>query len=136
MSASEINIIINEFHGHIFKLLKVCQRFEPSNIDLEWLRKQLGLARDIDPLLIINKCAPKIWGFREQIIAEDDAFFLNNQYDHHIKIDQNRSFIIELVNLIKKRIAGMSVVEKRAIWTMIKGLLISVTKYLKATENF
>lgn len=135
MSSTEINSIVNEFHSHIFKLLKISQRMEPSNIDLEWLRKQLALARDIDPLLIINKCSEKIWSYREQIIAEDDDFFLKNQYSNFIKNDQNKSFISELVNLIKKRYTDLSLGEKKAIWLLIKGMLSAVARYKKVTGN-
>jgi hypothetical protein len=87
MDVNEINVIITEFHSVIFKVFKICQKIEPNNIELEWLRKQISLARDIDPLLIINKCSNKIWAHREQIINEDESFFLNSQYNNFNKND-------------------------------------------------
>jgi hypothetical protein len=94
------------------------------------------LARDIDPLLIINKCSNKIWAHREQIINEDESFFLNSQYNNFIKNDENKSFISELVNLIKKRYIGISASEKKVLWNLIKAMLTSIVKYKKATGDF
>jgi hypothetical protein len=136
MDVNEINVIITEFHSVIFKVFKICQKIEPNNIELEWLRKQISLARDIDPLLIINKCSNKIWAHREQIINEDESFFLNSQYNNFIKNDENKSFISELVNLIKKRYIGISASEKKVLWNLIKAMLTSIVKYKKATGDF
>lgn len=139
MSATEINEITSEFHSVIFKLLKICQKLEPNNINLQWLRKQLSLARDIDPLLIINKCADKIWTHREQIIDENEDFFLHNQYGQYIKNvkdNGNKSFISELVNLVKSKYQELSVTERKVLWTLTKNLLTLVAKYKKVNGDF
>lgn len=130
-----INDIITEFHSTIFKILKVCRKIEPNNIDLEWLQSKLSLARDIDPLLIINKCADKIWAHREYIITENSDFFLKNQYTEFIKNDENKSFLQSLVNLIKNKYTEISEQERKALWTLVKSMLGSIVKYKKATNS-
>jgi hypothetical protein len=136
MSTKVIDEIVTEFHSTIFKTLKICQKIEPNNLDLEWLRKQVSLARDMDPLLIINACSDKVWEHREYIITENEDFFLNNEYDEYIKDAENKSFMYELVNLIKKKYRAISDAERRALWTLVKAMLASVAKYKKAIGDF
>ena len=136
MSSQVIDQIINEFHSTIFKTLKICQKIEPNNLDLEWLRKQVSIARDMDPLLIINACSDKVWEHREYIIAENENFFLNNKYEEYIKDVDNKSFMYELINMIKKKYREISDAERKALWALVKSMLASVAKYKKAIGNF
>lgn len=136
MSATEINSITSEFNTIIFKLLKICQKLDPDNIELEWLRKQLSLARDIDPLLIIHKCSNKVWMHREHIIEENEDFFLKNNYNTLIKNDENKSFINEFIGLLKTKFVQISPSEKKILWSLIKAMLASIVKYKKATGDF
>lgn len=136
MSATEINIVVSEFHTVLFKLLKICQKIDPHNIELEWMRKQLSLARSIDPLLIINKCSNKIWAYREQIIEENEVFFLHNKYSTYIKNDENKSFINEFINLLKTKFVQISTAEKKMLWSLMQSMLTAIVKYKKATGDF
>lgn len=131
----EVNIIITEFHSTIFKILKICRKIEPNMLELESLQKKLGIARDLDPLLIINRAQDKIWMHREQIINEDVDFFMKNNFSEFVKNDENRPFMYTMINLVKQRYKEMSPQEKKEIWRLIKNLLLSVTKYKAATKN-
>jgi hypothetical protein len=131
----EINEIITRFHNNIFKILKICQKIEPNNLELESLRGKLGLARDLDPLLIINRCKDKVWHHREQILSEDDEFFLKNKFSEYIKNDENKSFMYSMVNLIKTKYKEMSEPEKRGIWKLIQTMLCHVVEYKKAIND-
>ena len=132
----EVNIIITEFHSTIFKILKICRKIEPNMLELESLQKKLGIARDLDPLLIINRAQDKIWMHREQIINEDVDFFMKNNFSEFVKNDENRPFMYTIINLVKQRYKEMSPQEKKEIWRLIKNLLLSVTKYKTATKDY
>ena len=132
----DINDIIKEFHNTIFKVLKICKKIEPNNVELEWLHNKLSLARDIDPLMIINKCSEKIWAHREHIITENEDFFLNNKYTEYIKEDENKSFMYSLVDLLKDKYKVVSTSEKKVLWSLIKSMLASIVKYKKTQGNF
>jgi len=131
----EVNIIITEFHSTIFKILKICRKIEPNMLELESLQKKLGIARDLDPLLIINRAQNKIWMHRDQIINEDVDFFMKNNFSEFVKNDENRPFMYTMINLVKQRYKEMSPQEKKEIWRLIKNLLLSVTKYKAATKD-
>jgi len=132
----EVNIIITEFHSTIFKILKICRKIEPNVLELESLQKKIGIARDLDPLLIINRAQDKIWMHREQIINEDVDFFMKNNFSEFVKNDENRPFMYTIINLVKQGYKEMSPQEKKEIWRLIKNLLLSVTKYKTATKDY
>lgn len=135
-NTDEINNIITEFHSTIFKVLKICRKIEPNNIDLEWLQSKLSMARDIDPLMIINKCSNKIWAHREHILEQNEDFFLKNKYTEFIKNDENKSFMHSLIDLIKNKYLEISAAEKKMLWDLIKSMLGSIAKYKKAIGDF
>lgn len=132
----DVNTIITNFNSNITKVMRICKKIEPNSVELDSLQNILKLAKDIDPLLIINRCKDKFWMHREFIINEDAEFFLNNKFDSFIKDDENKSFIYALINLIKTRYGSMSKDEKKYIWSLIKDLLKCIIEYKKAINDF
>jgi len=131
----EVTTILANFHGVIFKILRIMRKIEPNFLELEDLQKKLGIARDLDPLLIINRCKDKIWMFRESIINEDVDFFMKNKFSEFVKNDENKPFMYTMINLIKVRYKEMSEPEKKEIWRMIKELLRHIIEYKQATAD-
>lgn len=131
----EVNAIITGFNSVVSKIMKICRKIEPNMIELQDLQNKIKLAKDIDPLLLINRSKDKVWFHREQILNEDEDFFLNNQFSQFIKDDENKSFMYMLVNLVKKRYSEMSDGEKKEIWRLAKELLRYVVEYKKAIND-
>lgn len=127
--------VIDEFHSIISKVLIVCERIEPNNMDIMWLRKKISLAKEVDPLLVIDRAKVKIWEYREQIINKDEDFFLKNRFEKHIKNDENKTFMYTLVNLVKNRFRERSDEEKEYIWSLCNKLLVAVIKYYDITDK-
>jgi hypothetical protein len=132
----EISNILMEFHSTVFKILKICRKLEPNNVDLEWLHNKLSLARDIDPLLIINRAKDKMWFYRNQIIENDMDFFLNNKFSEFVKNDENKTFMYTLIGLIKTKISQMSDPEIEHLWKLSKIMLKCVIHYKKAINDY
>lgn len=132
----EISAVIDDFHTIIFKLVKICKKIEPNNIDIEWLQNTLSLARGVDPLLIINRAKDKIWFYRNEIIAEDTDFFMKNNFSNFVKNDENKTFMYTLLNLIKRRFLERTEEEKKYIWSLTKLLLGHVIKYKKLIGDY
>lgn len=130
------NKILDEFHRAVFKILKICRKIEPNNIDVEWLQSKLTLARDIDPLLIMHRSMDKIWIYRKEILARDVNFFVNNKFDKFVKDDENKTFMYTLIDLVKQRFLERTPEEKNVIWDLINQLLVSVIKYKKITGDY
>jgi hypothetical protein len=131
----EVTTIVANFHGVIFKILRIMRKIEPNMLELEDLQKKLGIARDLDPLLIINRCKDKIWMFRESIINEDSDFFMKNKFSEFVKNDENKPFMYTMINLIKTKWKELSAPEQKEIWRMIKELLRHIIEYKQATSD-
>ncbi len=127
--------IIDDFHRVVFKILKICKKLEPNNVDVEWLQNKLSLARNVDPLLIMSRSKDKIWTYRHEIMAKDTEFFMQNKFSQFVKNDENKTFMYTLINLIKKRFLELSQEEKNVIWDLANDLLVCVIKYMKITKE-
>lgn len=134
--SKEISVVLLEFHSLVFKLIKIAKKYEPTNVDIEWLKNKLSLARDLDPLMIITRAKNKIWHYRKQIKERDLDFFMNHKFKKFIKNDENKTFMYTLFNLIKKRFLELSENEQNLIWDLVYNLLICVAKYKKLTNDF
>ena len=135
-SVKDVDLIVTDFHSVIFKILRICRKIDPNNIDLEWINSKVSLARDVDPLLIISRCKDKLWAYHDEILREDENFFLNNKFSGFIKNDENKTFMYSFINLLKNKINDLSEAEKKLLWSLIKDMLACVIKYKKATNDF
>lgn len=133
MSVAELDKIATEFNSTVFKLVKICKRLEPGNADLAWLQNNLSLARDLDPLMIINSCKDIIWEYREHIMNEDEKFFLS--MDARKKVantnDEETKIALSLISSIKEKYPALSQGEKKQIWSHVKNLLEKVVLFMK-----
>lgn len=132
----EVNDTVTRFHNVIFKIMKFCKQKQPEAVELDSLHRKLSLARDLDPLIIINRSKDKIWMYKDQIINEDEDFFINNKFGQFIKNDENKSFMYTMVKLIKDNFKKMSDPEKKMVWSLIQDLLKIVIEYKKITNDF
>lgn len=125
----KISKTVQSFHTGISKMLKVTDSKLPGNIEVDRLKRLIRIARDEEPLMIINKCKDKIWDAREKILSEDEDYFIKKEYDEYIKKDGNQMFIEGLINLFKQSKDMLSDKEKAYVWKVNKQLLADVTTY-------
>jgi len=125
----QISKIIQDFHSQIAKTLKVVDSKLPNNIEVDRLKRLVRIARDEEPLMIINRCKDKIWDSREQILAENEDYFLSKEYDEYIKKDENQMFIEGLIGLFKQSHHLLSDKERAYVWKINKQLLNDVIQY-------
>lgn len=128
--------IIEVFHSNIAKLLKMANVKLKGNIEIDRLKRLIRIARDEAPFSIITKCKDKIWSSRDQIIKNDEKFFLNKQYDEYIKEDENKDFIHTLIKLFKSGFEQTNNKEKKIMWDVINKLLKNVTEYKLLTGDY
>lgn len=125
----EISEAVQGFHSGISKIFKIIDAKTPGNLEIDRLKRLVRIARDEDPLNIINKCKDKLWDSRERILERDQKFFMNNTFGQYIKKDENQMFIESMINLIQTNVDNLSAKEKDYIWKIIQGLLDQVTVY-------
>jgi hypothetical protein len=134
--SNEEGKILDDFHRAVFKVIKICKRVEPNNIDIDWLQNKLSFARNVDPLIIMDRAKDKIWHYRQQIIDRNIDFFMKDNFGNFIKNDKNKTFMYTLVNTIKKRVKDLSEEEKNHIWNLINEILGTVTRYKMVSGEY
>lgn len=125
----QINAVVQAFSTDLSHMLKLIDNKLAGNLEVDRLKRLIRIARDEEPLMIINRCKDKIWDSREKILAEDEEFFLSRKYDEYIKKDGNQMFIEGLINLFKNGRKMLSEKESKFMWTIIKRLLATITEY-------
>lgn len=132
----DITPIIDAFNKSIFALVKQVKRLSPANEDVECLSKSLYLAREIDPLSIIATAEGKIWEYREQIMARNESFFLENEFTELSGEEVKGVRMQTLLGVLKERFIGLSNAEKSMLWDLINDLLKSVIKYKLTSGSY
>jgi hypothetical protein len=127
--------ILDKFHSTVAAIFRIAKKLEPDSTEIIRLSRILNIAKQEDPLIIINRSKDKIWLYRQYIINEDEDFFYNNKFSQFIKEDENKEFMYTLIGLIKKRFRALSQDEKDVIWKYSKDLLRYVIEYKKITGD-
>ena len=127
----DLSLLLMDFHSTIFKLIKIAKKYSPNSIEVEWLHGKLSLARNIDPLLIINRAKDKFWCYKEKIINRDLSFFLNHKFKKFIKNDENKTFMYTFMNLVKNELKKMSEKELDILWKLVNKMLLCIVEYKK-----
>ena len=124
-----ISLLIHNFHSHISKILKIIDSKIPNHIEVDRLKRLIRIARDEEPLLIINKCKDKFWDSRTHIREKNKEYFLAKDYNGYIKKDGNQMFIEALVSLVKQSHDMLNEKEMEIIWKINNQLLDYVCEY-------
>jgi hypothetical protein len=125
----EISLVVHDFHSQLSKVLKLIDSKIPNDIEIDRLKRLIRIARDEEPLMIINKCKDKLWNAREQIRTKDKTYFLKKEYNEYIKKDGNQMFIEGIIGLIKQSHTMLSEKELEVVWKINNKLLDDVCKY-------
>ena len=125
----KVSVVLQTFSSDIAQLLKLVDNKLAGNLEVDRLKRIIRIARDEEPLLIINKCKDKIWDSREKILAEDEDFFVAKKFDEYIKKDDNQMFIESLIALFKSGFGSLSAKEKKFMWSIVQRLLETVAEY-------
>jgi hypothetical protein len=125
----KISLVVLDFHSQIAKVLKIIDSKLPNDIEVDRLKRLIRIARDEEPLMIINKCKDKIWDSREQIREKNKDYFLQKEYGEYIRKDKNQMFIEGLIGLFKQSHKMLNKKEMEIIWKINNKLLDDICEY-------
>jgi hypothetical protein len=117
-------------------MLKMVDSKLTGNLDIDRLKRLIRITRDESPLLIIDSCKEEIWADREQILAENENYFIKKDFDEFDDHDENTEFLKNLVHLIKETLTLFSKKEKTQIWKINKNILQNVVQYKILTGDY
>jgi hypothetical protein len=99
--------------------------------ELDRLKRLIGFTPD-DQLFL--RCKDKIWVTRNHLVNKNIDWFINIEYNHLIKKDQNKTFIETLIGIFKNIIKDLNdnqsdVEQKNKYWAQIHYLLNIVARF-------
>ena len=115
--------ICDDFNNRITRLVRLAEnKLRDGNADLYILREHIRVARDVDPLMIINLCMDSIWALRGRIENQDHEYFLNPTNEEINKLPM-------IAAVLKATIGHLNDDEKIYVWQIIRELLSLVVRY-------
>lgn len=133
----KISDILQTFMRQISQILKIAKQIEPNDINIEWLQRVVRIARDENPLMLIDKCVDKFWDNRLKIMERDTSFFVDtNAVDKYIKHDKNREWFMPMVQMIRKKLKLLTDEQTTYIWDRLNTMLKNVIEYKLLTEDY
>ena len=81
---------IENFNRSLKFLTKDLSKRYPNDAIVFRIQKRIMAAIAIDPLFVINAVGPYLYGYRDQIYAFDERFFLENAFDVELKSAVNQ----------------------------------------------
>lgn len=132
----ELNKILKQFHGALFKIIKISEKLDPKNFYITWLKQQINIFRKIDKENIIKRAKDKFWFYRKEIMGHDISFFHTNQFNKFVKDDENKQFMYSFINMLKKKIDDVPEEEKQVIWGQMEIILETCILYKKLVKDY
>lgn len=139
---NEINIdnLINRYNRLIAKVINVCDRVVPGNVDVERVRNLISLAKQTDPFYLLEKSKDKFWDVRDQIKTKNLAFFRNKNeptLQKHILYEnkENQEYIYQLMELIDDNLEKLSKKEMEYVWAIFQQMLECNIEYMIYTGD-
>ena len=131
----DIDDLINRYNRHVAKLLNICDRVMPGNVDVERVRNLVSLAKQTDPLYLLEKSKDKFWDVRDKIKAKDLSYFRNKDdpiLQKHIANEdkEQEEYIYLLMDLIDENLEKISEKEMDYIWSIFHRMLECNIEYM------
>jgi hypothetical protein len=123
---------------NVIKILRVIEKIDRHNADIVWLKDQIKLGSNADPIFIINKVKTKFTDFADKIRECDDIFFATTKKitsSKYIKNDERKQFMLNFVQTVQKNILNLQAAEKEIIWKMLNEILDAVILYRTTDPN-
>lgn len=120
---------------HILKVIRIATQIDRHNVNLQWLKSEISMATQMDPMLLTNKIKSKMLDFKEQILNRDEDFFkTSNAFmdEKYIKNDERKEFMINFVKMIQSNIEKVSEDQKKNIWDALTVIVNCVIEFRHA----
>ena len=121
------------FNQTLKRLAAMVAGVYPHNADVVRLKARIGLAVDYTPVLVIDLVGFYLMEFHEQIFAEDEAFFLANDFRSELTADgvdtQRAQEVAELIPTIKTLVAPLDAELKKRAFAWLQDMTRVYTDY-------
>lgn len=134
MDEKKLNIdeILKSFNGTISKILKLANVIDPNNPNISCAKRHMTVLKGISPTYAIEKTAPKMWKFRNQIKSRDYTFFTKRSLEEVVDdIEENDKEIFDdIMSMIQHGYDQSTEEQKNTMWVYINIILQESIKFI------
>jgi hypothetical protein len=135
---TNIDKLILSYNGYVAKLLNICSRFNPNNVDIERIRNLISLVKQTDPLYLLNNSNEKFWDARDMIKERNLEYFSNINsplFKKHIddneeKTCDEKEFIYTLIGFVHADMKKLKSDELDYVWNIVQCMLECNIEYM------
>ena len=132
-AATEKTALIEDFNSALRELACDLADRYPSDAAVGRAKKRTLFAIDVNPVCAIETVGPYLYAYREQILADDEGFFLENDFGAELRAgaDREKTGLAScVIARVKGAWGGIGPAEKRAYKETVRSLLDSYIDYL------
>jgi hypothetical protein len=132
----EISDILCDFNRQLPQIIKIVQKIENNNTDIESFKRKLQIIRSVNPSYIMECCVDGLWEYKQKIIDRDTEFFINMEYGEYLEGGADEQLMTRIINLFKIRYRELSNCDAIFIWDRINTMLQYVIQYRIRTADY
>ncbi len=124
---STLTRFTNTIECLIDSLIERYSHHEYFRIELGLIKEKFSLLRKINPVKVVEGVLVKVHPYKNQIMDEDDEFFLQKSYDSDTKNEGNLVKVLKIKELFEK---DMDENTKKTLFNYFKVLIVLAEKYV------
>jgi len=137
---ADIKKLLMNFHSNIFNLIRILKKMDPDNINIDFIKNKVSIARRVDEHLIISIIKDKILDYSDDIICRKTDLLFSKKSEELINAEtamtaEYKKIAFEMLDLIKKNMSKMDEDELEDAWTLLSEILKSVIIYKQITGD-
>lgn len=117
-------VLMKAFFDQFISFAKELTEMYPEDPDFSLFLTTIQIAKSANPSIVIRSVNENIAGFEDKILAKDESFFMNYEFNEYKDVVED----INVFSKLKQYIQTMSPVSKESVWKYLQ----NITRLAKA----
>ena len=122
---------IKTFNNQIYNLVNTMSRRFPNDKDIKLAVTVIETLKSTNPKKSIDVFLLYAYKYRDRIMAQEEAFFLEKEYSTANQEEIKKKFSVNIIQNLKDNWSSLDMNERENIWKYLKVLIKLTDKYIK-----
>ena len=122
---------IKTFNNQIYNLVNTMSRRFPDDKDIKLALTVIETLKSTNPKKSIDVFLLYAYKYRDRIMAQEEAFFLEKEYSTANQEEIKKKFSVNIIQNLKDNWSSLDMNERENIWKYLKVLIKLTDKYIK-----
>lgn len=122
---------IKTFNNQIYNLVNTMSRRFPNDKDIKLAVTVIETLKSTNPKKSIDVFLLYAYKYRDRIMAQEEAFFLEREYSTANSEEIKKKFSVNIIQNLKDNWSSLDLNERENIWKYLKVLIKLTDKYIK-----